>query len=270
MSLDLGQLLLDVARDAAAVISEVYATPFDVSYKSPSDPVTLADQRANELICGRLAAVLPGVPIVAEESAPETYARFRDSERVIFVDPLDGTREFILKNGEFVVMIGVLDGERPSAGVIHQPSTGRAWLGLANQGAWEVAPDGVRRALQVSPLTELSRARLVASRSHRSEALERAVERLGVSRSIVLGSAGLKGAAVACAEAELYLAPGYAGKRWDVCATDAIVTAAGGRVSDVTGAPMDYRGPTIDNDRGLVVTNGLLHDAVLARLPPAE
>jgi len=102
--------LVGIAAEAAEVVSEVYKRPFNVEYKGPRDPVTEADKLANELICNRLALAFPGVPIVAEESPPERFANFRDSERVFFVDPVDGTREFVLKNGEFVVMIGVLEG----------------------------------------------------------------------------------------------------------------------------------------------------------------
>ena len=100
------ETLLAIADAASRVVMEVYALPFAVDFKAPRDPVTEADRRANDLICDALAREFPGVPIVAEESAPESFAGFRDSERVFFVDPVDGTREFVEKNGEFVVMIG--------------------------------------------------------------------------------------------------------------------------------------------------------------------
>ena len=125
--------LLEIAREAAAIINQVYAAPFEVEYKTPRDPVTLADRRANDHICTRLEAAFPGVPIVAEESDPASFADFRAATRVFFVDPLDGTREFVKRNGEFVVMIGLLDGDRPEAGVIHAPATGESWLGVRGQ-----------------------------------------------------------------------------------------------------------------------------------------
>lgn len=107
------ETLLAVARSAAEVILAVYDRPFDVQLKRAREPVTAADRRANALICAALAERFPGVPIVAEESDPETFGGFHAAPRVLFVDPLDGTREFVAHNGEFAVMIGLLDGARP-------------------------------------------------------------------------------------------------------------------------------------------------------------
>ena len=143
-------LLAGIAREAAQIINAVYATPFEVEYKTAHDPVTLADRRANDLICQRLAEEFPGVPVVAEESPPESFADYRGAERVFFVDPLDGTREFVKKNGEFVVMIGLLEAGRPISGVILAPATGVLWAGRVASKAERVRPDGKRSALGVS------------------------------------------------------------------------------------------------------------------------
>ena len=110
MSESLVETLDGVAREAALLIREVYRTAFRVDFKGPRDPVTEADRGANALICERLSALFPDVPIVAEESDPQSFAGFRSAERIFFVDPLDGTREFVAKNGQFVVMIGYVDG----------------------------------------------------------------------------------------------------------------------------------------------------------------
>jgi 3'(2'), 5'-bisphosphate nucleotidase len=260
------EVLLEITREAAEIVNEVYATPFEVEYKGPRDPVTLADRRANDLICARLAEHFPDVPIVAEESDPKSFADFRAAPRVFFVDPLDGTREFVDRNGEFVVMIGLVEGDRARAGVILAPAQNECWAGEVGRGAWRLDENGARAAIHVSDLSELAQARIVASRSHRTEDVERALELLGVGSVLALGSAGLKGVAVARGAAEAYVAPLYAGKRWDACACDAIVTAAGGRLSDAFGAPIDYRAESLGNDRGLVASNGQLHEALLATL----
>jgi 3'(2'), 5'-bisphosphate nucleotidase len=266
VSRDTLELMLEIAGEAAAVISEVYAAPFSVDYKGPRDPVTVADRRANDLICGRLGEAFPNVPIVAEESDPESFEGYQGAERVFFVDPLDGTREFVDRNGEFVVMIGLLEEQRATLGVIVAPAAQRAWIGRVGAGAVRIEPDGSRHPLAVSPLSELGKATVVGSRSHRNEAVERALAVLGVGQVVALGSAGLKSAAVAGGEAEGYVAPFYAGKRWDACASDALITAAGGRFTDAFGQPLDYRGKSLSNDRGIVATNGRIHDALLARL----
>jgi 3'(2'), 5'-bisphosphate nucleotidase len=260
------ETLLAVARSAAEVILEVYDRPFDVELKRAREPVTVADRRANALICTALAERFPGVPIVAEESDPETFRGFRSAPRVLFVDPLDGTRELIARNGEFAVMIGLLEGARAVAGVVHAPVAGMSWVGAPGTGAWRVEGGGRWVPVRVSPESDLGGARLVASRSHRSASLQRALGALGGASIRALGSAGLKGAEVAQGTADAYVDTGRGTKRWDACAIDALVTAAGGRVTDTRGAPIDYRGPDLANRRGLLVTNGLVHDAILTRL----
>lgn len=258
--------LVEIASAAAEIVREVYATEFVVDYKQPRDPVTSADRRANELICQRLAEAFPGWPVVAEESDPQTFERFREHERVFFVDPLDGTREFVKRNGEFAVMIGLLERDRPSVGVIHAPARGVCVTGIVGEGAGLTTEAGEKSEIRVSAQDVLSEARVVASRSHRSQLLEQALAFLGVKSLEQLGSAGLKCAEVGRGLAEAYLAPGRAGHRWDVCAGEAIVVAAGGRVTDAKGDSIDYRAESLANATGLVISNGTLHDALLERL----
>jgi 3'(2'), 5'-bisphosphate nucleotidase len=256
------QLLLAIAADAAKVVMEVYAQPFTVDYKGPQDPVTLADRRANALICERLEREFPGVPIVAEESDPSTFTDFREHDRVFFVDPVDGTREFVDKNGEFAVMIGLVEGSRALASVIDAPARGDVFAGWVGQGAFRQR-GGQREPLRVSEIADMTRGRLVGSRSHRSAQLERALAKLNPLEMRVMGSAGLKGTLVAAAEVEAYIAPGYAGQRWDACAADALVTAAGGKLTDTYGDAIDYRAPSLSNDRGLIASNGHVHEALV-------
>ncbi len=270
MSQDELSVMLTLAHGAAQLIREIYETDFKVDYKGPKDPVTEADRKANRLICDGLRSAFPSAAIVAEESKPESYAHFREAEQVFFVDPLDGTKEFVKKNGEFVVMLGMIEGDLARASVILAPATGYAWVGEVGVGAWEVAPDGTRSSIEVSAQTNRELARVVASRSHRTEESERALQILGVERIDALGSAGLKGAEVASGRAEAYVSPGTAGKRWDACAVDALVRAAGGMVTDAYGGNIDYRGETLTNDLGIVATNGRLHETLLERLAIAK
>ena len=258
--------LVGIAAEAAELVFRIYQTPFEVDYKGPRDPVTLADREANALICERLQTAFPGVPVVAEESTPDTFAGYQSAERIFFVDPVDGTREFVAKNGEFVVMIGIVEGDRATASVIHAPATGTAWVGLVGHGAFRLSPTEGRTKITVSDCSELAQVRVVASRSHRTPTFERALSELGAGSVLQQGSAGLKGARVAEASADAYIAPFYAGQRWDICACDALVNAAGGRVTDAYGAPIDYRGPSLAQESGLVVSNGHVHDALLERL----
>ncbi|HVY31300.1 MAG TPA: 3'(2'),5'-bisphosphate nucleotidase CysQ [Polyangiaceae bacterium] len=256
------EALLAIASEAAKLIMQVYARPFQVDYKAPQDPVTEADRLANDLICERLQREFPGVPIVAEESDPKTFGDYRKSERVFFVDPVDGTREFVDRNGEFAVMIGLVEQGRAVAAVIDAPARGDVFAGWVGQGAFRVR-EGRREPITVSSIGDVTQSRLVGSRSHRSAKLEQALAKLSPREVLVMGSAGLKGTLVASAEVEAYVAPGYAGKRWDACAADALVTAAGGKLTDTYGDAIDYRSASISNDRGLIASNGLVHDALV-------
>lgn len=255
-------VMLRIAAEAARVVMDVYARPFDVDYKAPQDPVTEADRRANALICEELAKAFPGVPIVAEESDPATFELFRDSERVFFVDPVDGTREFVERNGEFAVMIGLVEGARAIASVIDAPARGEIFAGWVGDGAF-VIRDGKQTPISVSDVPDMRQGRLVGSRSHRGPQLERAIATLNPREVLVMGSAGLKGTLVASGVVEAYVAPGYAGKRWDACAADALVTAAGGILTDTHGDAIDYRAPSLSNDRGLLCSNRHVHQALV-------
>jgi 3'(2'), 5'-bisphosphate nucleotidase len=258
--------LIAIAADAAKIVLEVYETPFTVDYKGPSDPVTDADRRANTLICERLEREFPGVPVVAEESAPETFVGYQDAPDIFFVDPVDGTNEFIDRNHQFVVMIGLVEGDRATTAVMNAPALRQAWAGTVGKGAFRIDPDGTRTPIRVSGPVELSAARLVASRSHRSEKLDTMLAALGVGEIVRVGSAGLKGVEVARGAVDAYVAPYYAGKRWDVCAAEALVVAAGGHLTDSSGLPINYRATSLSNDRGVVASNGSLHADLLQKL----
>jgi 3'(2'), 5'-bisphosphate nucleotidase len=261
----LGQLLA-VARDAAKLIARHYEEGFEIGYKGPNDPVTSADQAANALIVSQLSAILPHIPIVAEESDPATFANYRKAERILFVDPLDGTRDFIRRNGEFAVMIGLYEEQRAQLGVVFAPVPGVAWLGSVGEGAWRVEGDG--EPMRISPTTtaRLADADLLVSRSRSAEGIAKASALLGVASVTRMGSAGLKGAKIADGSSDLYLSPGVAGQRWDACAIDAIVTAAGGRFGDSHGHPLNYRDADLSNRSGLLASNAELFDAALERL----
>jgi 3'(2'), 5'-bisphosphate nucleotidase len=258
--------MLRIAREASAIIERVYATDFAVDYKGPSDPVTDADRQANTLICARLGEAFGPVPVVAEESDESAFAGWANAPRVFFVDPLDGTLEFVARNGDFVVMIGLVEAGRPVAGVVVAPALGTAWAGADSVGAYEIAPNGDKKPIRVSDTTDLAAARAVVSRSHQSDRLLKLIAQLGIEKITARGSAGLKAAEVAVGLSDVYFQPGRAGQRWDTCAPEAILLAAGGRATDAFGRPIDYRGPELLNKSGFLATNGKLHDRLLELL----
>jgi 3'(2'), 5'-bisphosphate nucleotidase len=260
--------VLRIARRAGEVIREVYATAFTVELKGPGDPVTVADRRANDLICAALAASFPGDAILAEESvpAPDEVARLAARERVWFVDPLDGTREFADRNGEFAVMIGLAERGRASLGVVLMPVGGEALCGRVGAGAFSEDEGGARRPLAVSPVRRAREATIVVSRSHRPAMLDPLIARLGIPRVVPCGSVGVKVARLALGRADLYVHAGLGAKRWDSCAPEAILAAAGGRFSDLDGVAIDYASADLALKNGIVASNATLHDEVLAAI----
>jgi 3'(2'), 5'-bisphosphate nucleotidase len=257
---------LSAAREAAQVIMRVYAQPFTVEYKIGDDPVTRADRESNDLLCERLSRAFPAVPIVAEESDPGTYAGFAAASASWFVDPLDGTREFVARNGEFVVMIGLAERGRATVGVIVIPVSGRAFVGIVDDGAWEVVADGSRTPIHVSSRDSLDGASFVVSRSRQPDRVKALAASMGAREAVSRGSSGLKGVLVATGVHDVYLQPGNAGMRWDACATEALVRAAGGACTETDGRPFDYALDELVNARGLVAANGPLHDRVVSAL----
>lgn len=260
--------MLTIAREAAAIVARVYQGDFAVDYKGPSDPVTDADRQANALICDRLAAVFGPLPVVAEESPRGAFDGFWLAPRVFFVDPLDGTRDFVARNGEFVVMIGLAEHGRAISGVVHSPAQGIAWAGAVGLGAWEIPDSGGKTPIRVSGQQRIENARAVVSRTRRGPELTAALAALGVERIVPRGSSGLKGADVATGRADVSIQTGCAGQRWDACAPEAIVRAAGGQCTDLLGNAIDYARRDIRNDKGLLMTNGGLHGPALERLVP--
>ncbi len=260
---------IDAAREAARVVLEVYATTFSVDRKLADEPVTSADRRANAVICSRIAQAFPNDGIVAEESVPsdrDALAHQTSKRRVWFIDPLDGTKEFIARNGEFSVMIGLAIEGRANLGIVCQPTTGAIWVGASSEGTWRIDPDGSKTPCGVSNTTRLSEASLVVSRSHRPRALLGVLDRLPVRTQLLCGSVGLKAQRIASGEADLYvyMHQPFGAKLWDGCAPESLVRGAGGRVTDTCGCDLMYAGTELELQSGFVASNGRLHDEAIA------
>jgi 3'(2'), 5'-bisphosphate nucleotidase len=239
---------LEAARRAAEVILEVRTHGFEVEYKGHDDPVTAADRAANEVIVSTLRAAFPDDSIVAEEDPiPETRGR-----RCWFVDPLDGTKEFVAGIPEYCVMIGLAIDGRATVGAMVVPVTGVALSGSLEEGAF--IDD---RAVSWPPRTSL---RFVTSRSRRSPRLDAIFGNLGRPHEEVrCGSVGVKIAKVLFDEADAYIHPGGGPKLWDLCAPEAIVRAAGGVFTDEHGNDINYARAEIAHDAGMVVSHREIH-----------
>lgn len=250
-----------LARQAGQILLEVYATDFGIDWKAAADPVTEADRRANAFLVQALRARFADDGIVAEENAEHGDALSR--RRCWFVDPLDGTKEFIAKNGEFSVMLGLAIEGRALLGVVYQPVLDKLYRGALGQGAW-LEQRGTLRQLAVSERAVPAELRLVVSRSHRSAKTDSVVARLGIREEKPSGSVGLKIGQVAEREADLYVHISDRSSKWDACAPEAILRAAGGRFTDLLGAEFDYRTPELKNVHGLLACNAAAFDSVLS------
>jgi 3'(2'), 5'-bisphosphate nucleotidase len=204
------QIARAAVNDAADLVMRVYASDFAVQYKGRNDPVTDADRRANAAIVDAIRAAFPDDGICAEEGTnEEALAAAKNGGRCWFVDPLDGTREFVSRNGEFCVMVGfAIDGEA-KLGVVRAPAWNRTLWGIVGEGAREHGVDGVERVLRVAePPNDPRHARLVVSRSHMHADVNAVAEALAIGDIRPCGSVGLKAALVSAGEADLYVHAG--------------------------------------------------------------
>lgn len=270
------EAMIAIAKRASARVAELYAehqkSAIDVQMKKPGDPVTQADREANEIICSGLATEFPDSAIIAEESVPSdaqlTAALL--NPRIFYVDPLDGTREFVKENPEFAVMIGLAIEGRAAAGVIATPTDGRLVAGRVGQSAFLEEADGERRFVTVHPRGTFTDATMVVSRSHRPPIVDPLCKRLGMKALLPCGSVGVKVLRLIERQADVYVHSGGGLKGWDTCGPEAVLTAAAGRMTDLDGAVLDYAQKELRLRRGLVATNGTLHPGVLSAVGWAE
>jgi 3'(2'), 5'-bisphosphate nucleotidase len=235
--------LADIALAAGREIMAVYAEDFAARTKSDATPVTEADERAERVILADLAKFDGATPVISEEAAaggkiPEV------AERFYLVDPLDGTKEFISRNGEFTVNIALVEKGVPTAGVVYAPALGRMFVGERMKGAAEARTDDTQRAAGLSwrPLAvrkaPAGGLTVVASRSHRDERTDAFLGSLGRHELVSAGSS-LKFCLLASGEADLYPRFGRT-MEWDTAAGHAVLLAAGGLVNTETGCALAY------------------------------
>jgi 3'(2'), 5'-bisphosphate nucleotidase len=232
------------ARDAAAAIMEIYRSDFAVRVKDDRTPVTLADEHAEAVIVAALKAGAPEIAVIAEEAVAAHGAGGAAPERFWVVDPLDGTREFVNRNGEFTVNIGLIERGRPVLGVVHLPVAGTTYAGCGPGTA--TRRDGAAPAVAIAARrAPAAGAVVIHSRSHADQRIEAYVAKLpGASRRI-MGSAA-KFCIVAEGEADFYPRFGTT-MEWDTGAGQAVLEAAGGAVLTEDGAPLRYGKPDYRN-----------------------
>ncbi len=249
-----------IAREAGRILLDIYSGDHNVEWKGYDDPVTAADHAANKFIVAELCRYFPDDGILSEE-ATDDQARLSKA-RVWLVDPMDGTKQFIERIGEFAVMIGLAVNGKPELGVVFNPTTNKMYYATTSLGAYLEEPLTTKR-LHVSTTTDPAKLVAAMSRSHHSPKVNAIKQRLGISQQIQSGSVGLKVGLLAEGHAHVYVHLGAKTNQWDTCAPQVILEAAGGRMTDRDGQPLQYNIAEIRNLNGVVASNGVLHERVI-------
>ena len=231
----------DIARRAGAVILQIYQQDFEIDHKDDGSPLTQADMAAHNLIRDALLELTPDMPLLSEESRDIAWQDRSKWKSYWLVDPLDGTKEFVNRNGEFTVNIALISENRPVLGVVYAPVHDILYTGCEGAAATRTEKDGHRSKISVRHFSGESPT-VVASRSHRGEALEGAIDRInakhGEATILSMGSS-FKLCLVAEGKADLYPRLGLTSE-WDTAAAHAVVSAAGGKVVDLDGQELHY------------------------------
>lgn len=240
----------NLALQAGERILEIYDKDFSIAYKEDNTPVTHADKEANDLIVAGLRKQYPPIPVMAEESVDDLTRMHHDY--CFVVDPLDGTKEFVSRNGEFTVNIALAYKGKPVAGLIYLPIRNECYYACSGEGAW-LSCQGREEKIGVSSRTH--DIRLAVSRSHRTEQLDKLITHYGIRHIIVAGSA-YKGCLIARGDAEAYYRFGRT-MEWDTAAMEILVSEAGGIFRGLDDRAFDYNKQDPANPTGFYALNSL-------------
>ena len=240
----------EIALSAGNLIMHFYNEQFSITTKSDGSPVTAADQAAEDYLMPALTRLTPEIPIIAEESVAMGHTPNVNDGTFWLVDPLDGTKEFINRNEDFTVNIGLIESGIPTLGIVSTPVDKCVWAGSLKGGAFK-SKNGMRHKISVRKANN-QKITVVASRSHRSPELEDFISKLKVERSISRGSS-LKFCLIAEGDADIYPRTGPT-MEWDTAAGHAVLIAAGGNMTNFDGTQFQYAKPDFLN--GWFIANG--------------
>ena len=243
----------EIAIEAGRRILDVYDQDFDVSDKEDGSPLTEADEKSHAVIVRRLTELTPDIPVLSEESEYVDYNKRKNWNQFWLVDPLDGTKEFVKRNGEFTVNIALIDGRRSVLGVVYVPVTGLCYSACHGQSAFRKEGACAAEEIHVRQY-EGGKPVVVASRSHASDQLQAYLDKIGDYDIVSMGSS-LKFCLVAQGSADIYPRLGPTSE-WDTAAAQCVVELAGGHVTDPEGNPLSYNKSNILNPHFLVFGAG--------------
>lgn len=246
--------LIDIAYEAGKAIQEIYHSgDLGIESKSDESPLTKADKAANDIICNGLNKITPDIPVVSEENKEVPYEIRKEFEYFWMVDPLDGTKEFIKKNGEFTVNIALIHNQKSIAGVVYAPDLDLMYYAIKGEGAYVIEDNEQAPLLANKFNTTDPHLRLVCSRSHLNDETQAFVNNYSKPKLIPKGSS-LKFLIIAHGGAELYprLAPTM---EWDTAAAHIILTESGGKMYQTDGSPVLYNKENLFNPHFIATAN---------------
>jgi len=263
---------------AGEKIGEIYETDFEVNKKEDDSPITKADLESNKILRATLENT--GIPILSEES-DDDKARL-ESEKVWIVDPLDGTQDFVNRTGEFTVLVGLVENHIPIMGLVYIPI--KKILYLAEKGIGAFCYDdskshwGLKRRfggwslvrkkwkqISVREINDLGKCLALVSRHHLSGKEKEMLDHLGITNTSTIGST-LKVMEISSGRADVYLTTTNKMSQWDTCASNCIISEAGGKMTDISGHDLIYNTETVKHENGLLVTNGFVHEKTVSKI----
>lgn len=255
------EIVKTAVQEAGEAILDIYESELEVNYKDDKSPVTSADLKAEAILFERLKNF--GYPFLSEESVDD-LGRL-NAKRVWIIDPLDGTKDFIQKTGDFSIIVGLVEDGKPVLGVIYKPVGAKLYYAVRGEGAYLVEKGQTRR-LQVSKETDFEKFRMCVSRNHILPLEKKLSKKLGIKDLITSGSAGLKAALIAEGKSDLYINSSNKTSEWDVCAGEVIIKEAGGILVDLKGREIVYNKRHVKNMDGYIFCNNQNLNLLLEQL----
>ena len=252
---ELGKIIDGIVRAGEKVI-EVYETDFSTEKKDDDSPITQADIESNKILKEVLGET--GITILSEEDTDDK--KRLSEEKVWIIDPLDGTTDFVNKTGEFTIMVGLVEKQKSILGLIYWPIKKKMYLAESGKGAF--CHDEEWEKIEVTMMSELQNCHALVSRHHLSEKEKKVLDEMEISVVTEMGSS-LKVTEIASGKAEVFVTTTNKMKQWDTCASNCIISEAGGKMTDLSGKEFSYNTDTVFHENGILVTNGLIHEDAL-------
>ena len=251
--------IIDGMVKAGEKILEIYETDFSTEKKEDDSPITQADIESNKILKEVLGKT--GFSILSEEDTDDKK-RLSD-EKVWIVDPLDGTTDFVNRTGEFTIMVGLVENQKSVLGLIYWPIKKKMYLAESGKGAFCYNEEWEK--IEVTMMSEIQNCHALVSRHHLSEKEKKLLDEMEISVVSEMGSS-LKVTEIATGNAEVFVTTTDKMKQWDTCASNCIISEAGGKMTDISGKEMVYNTESVNHENGILVTNGLIHQDALTAI----